>query len=70
MRIHRVAASLTLRQGLHSRLRSGVGRHEHLDVDTHELGEHLYEDGRLESLVAPGKVTASHAEEVEEEPYE
>ena len=70
MRIQHVALSLALRQRLHTRLRSGLGRHEHLEIDARDLGEHFYEDGRLESLVAPGKVTASQREGDEEEPYE
>jgi len=70
MRNHRVGVSLSLRQGLHTRLRSGVSRHEHLEINSGELDKHSYENGRLESLVAPGKVTASQREETEEEPYE
>lgn len=47
-----------------------MGRHEHLEIDACELGQHLFEDGRLESLVAPGKVKASQREGTKEERYE
>ena len=47
-----------------------MSRHEHLEIDVREVVEHQYEDGRLESLVAPGRVTVSNAGETEEEPYE
>lgn len=70
MRTHRAAVSLSLRQGHHTRLRSELGRHEHFEIDARAQGEHQFEDGRLESLVAPGKVTASDSQEREEEPYE
>ncbi len=70
MRIQRVAISLAQRQRLPTRFRSGMGRHEYVENDARDLGEHLYEDGRLESLVAPGKVMASQRERIEEEPYE
>jgi preprotein translocase subunit Sec61beta len=41
-----------------------------LEIDSQGLAEHANEDGRLESLVAPGILTFFNTEELEEEPYE